>query len=101
MTTEGDELAAADEERRRAASGVEGREFLYLASSIGVEVEGPMVTALVEDGNIPGGVGGNSYRTAGAAFAGGTDPDFIVPGRHRHPEEIDLHPICADLRLRI
>ena len=73
----------------------------FTLPAIGVEVEGPVVTALVEDGEIPGGGGGNSSWNAGVAFAGRTDPDFIVPGRHRHPEEIDLHGVWVDLRLRI
>ena len=90
VATEGDELAAADEEGRGAAGGVEWRELAGFAR-VGVEIEGPVLAALVDDGEIAFGDGGDSDGESRTGCAGVLKLDLIGGnGRKRDAEEIDL-----------
>ena len=60
----GHEFAVADEDRCWCAGGVEGRELVDLAA-VGVEVEGPMLMSLIDDGEVARGGGGDVTRSGG------------------------------------
>ncbi len=91
VTAEGNELTAADKQGGRATGGVEGRKLVGLAG-VGVEVEGPMLTPLIDDGEIAVGGGGNSTRNTGADGAAGAEAYLVAGGGgDGEAKEVDLN----------
>ncbi len=87
VTGEGDELAVADEEGGWGAGGVERGELVDLAG-VRVEVEGEVLAALVDDGEIAGGGGGDHAGGSGDDAAGGFgDHGVVLP---EETVEVDL-----------
>src|SRR6185312_9606611 len=74
---EGEEFAVADEDGVGAAGGVEGGKLEGLAGE-GVEVEGPALTALVDDIEMSGGGEGDLAEGSGASGTGAANADFVA-----------------------
>ena len=92
MTAEGDELAAADEEGGGTTGGVERGEFVDFAG-VGVEVEGPVLMSLIDDGEITGSSGGDVSGPWGLDGSGGTNLDGAAVIAAMDAIEIDLDGI--------
>ena len=88
----------ADEERGGAAGGVEGREFVDLAG-VGVEVEGPVLMSLIDDGEVAGGGGGDVAGVWGLDGAGGTglDGTTVIAGMEAVEVDLDGISLCQPL----
>jgi len=71
---EDDELAVTNKERKGGAGGVEGREFIDL-SSVGVEVEGVVLVALVDGREIACDCDRDTSCASGVGYASVVGPD--------------------------
>jgi hypothetical protein len=89
---EGDELAVADEEGGWGAGGVEGRELGDLAG-VRVEVEGPVLVALIDDSEIAGDGGGDIAGVGDGDSSSVHGPDGAVVLLRAKTIEVDLDGI--------